>query len=251
MVDVSELVDGVTFKIGELAKMLKVEPYVLRYWETEFPELQPDKTRSGQRVYNHKDVVLLLKIKSLLYDDLYTIAGARRQLELQAQGHTPPLHPDTQASLATLHAQLDALSQELQSLTQREQELLNHIQSLTSSNFTLTAQLHDAHQQLDRLSAELSSERARSAQLLDRADQEVAQESRHAADLIALRLENTRLEELLRSQNTRELALKHQQQHTDQKLQLAQDSLEQLRSRRALLQDHMRQHVHHLVALAS
>jgi len=76
--------DKLFYKIGEVSKIVDVEPYVLRYWETEFPFLKPRKNKSGQRVYVKKDVELLLTIKDLLYRERYTIEGVRKQL-----GYTP------------------------------------------------------------------------------------------------------------------------------------------------------------------
>jgi len=76
----NNLPDKIYFKIGEVSEIVGVEPYVLRYWETEFPALKPNKSRSQQRMYRKRDVELLLKIKKLLYDEMYTIAGAKRQL---------------------------------------------------------------------------------------------------------------------------------------------------------------------------
>jgi len=74
------------FKIGEVAKLLDLEPYVLRYWESEFEMLDPDKTDSGQRSYRREDIELICQIRGLLYDEMFTIAGARRQLELEVEG---------------------------------------------------------------------------------------------------------------------------------------------------------------------
>ncbi|RME23448.1 MAG: MerR family transcriptional regulator [Deltaproteobacteria bacterium] len=74
------LPDKIYFKIGEVAEIVGVEPYVLRYWESEFPALRPVKSKSQQRMYRKKDVELLLRIKKLLYEDKYTIAGAKKQL---------------------------------------------------------------------------------------------------------------------------------------------------------------------------
>ncbi len=68
------------YKIGEVCEIVGVEPYVLRYWETEFSALSPPKNRSGQRTYRPKDIEILLRIKKLLYEDGFTIAGARKQL---------------------------------------------------------------------------------------------------------------------------------------------------------------------------
>jgi len=74
--------DKLFYKIGEVSRILGVEPYVLRYWETEFHFLKPRKNKSGQRVYIKKDVELLLTIKKLLYQERYTIEGVRKRLGL-------------------------------------------------------------------------------------------------------------------------------------------------------------------------
>ena len=71
------------YKIGEACKALGIQPYVLRYWETEFPALTPSKSRSGQRVYSEKELEIIRRIKELLYDEGYTIAGAKKKLEVE------------------------------------------------------------------------------------------------------------------------------------------------------------------------
>jgi DNA-binding transcriptional MerR regulator len=71
------------YKIGEACKALGIQPYVLRYWETEFPALSPSKSRSGQRVYSEKELEIIRRIKELLYDEGYTIAGAKKKLETE------------------------------------------------------------------------------------------------------------------------------------------------------------------------
>ncbi len=71
------------YKIGEACKALGIQPYVLRYWETEFPALAPSKSRSGQRVYSQKELEIIRRIKELLYDEGYTIAGAKKKLETE------------------------------------------------------------------------------------------------------------------------------------------------------------------------
>jgi len=68
------------FRIGEVASIVGVEPHVLRYWESEFRTIRPQKSRSGQRVYSRRDVDRLLRVKELLYDEGFTIAGARKKL---------------------------------------------------------------------------------------------------------------------------------------------------------------------------
>ncbi|MBI5694235.1 MAG: MerR family transcriptional regulator [Nitrospirae bacterium] len=68
------------YKIGEVSRLAGVEPYILRYWETEFPRLSPRKNKGGQRVYRQRDLDLVLTIKRMLHEEGYTIAGARKKL---------------------------------------------------------------------------------------------------------------------------------------------------------------------------
>ena len=77
--------DKLYFKIGEVAKIIGVKPYVLRYWETEFAELKPGKSRSRHRQYRRKDVETLVQIKDLLHGRRFTIEGARKQLKVEAR----------------------------------------------------------------------------------------------------------------------------------------------------------------------
>lgn len=74
------------YRIGEVSRLAALKPFVLRYWESEFPMLQPVKSRSGHRLYRQEDVDLVLKIKRLLYDEGFTIAGARRHLRDSQNG---------------------------------------------------------------------------------------------------------------------------------------------------------------------
>ncbi len=69
------------FKIGEVCELTETQPYVLRFWESEFPQLEPRKNRSGQRIYSSEDIEVVQSIKRLLYDEGYTIAGARKRLD--------------------------------------------------------------------------------------------------------------------------------------------------------------------------
>ncbi|MCP4655988.1 MAG: MerR family transcriptional regulator [bacterium] len=71
------------YKIGEACKILDIQPYVLRYWETEFPFLNPNKSKSGQRVYSERELDVIRRIKELLYEEGYTIAGAKKKLEAE------------------------------------------------------------------------------------------------------------------------------------------------------------------------
>jgi DNA-binding transcriptional MerR regulator len=71
------------YRIGEVSRLTELKPFVLRYWETEFPMLEPVKSPSGHRMYRQEDVDMVLRIKRLLYDEGFTIAGARRHLREQ------------------------------------------------------------------------------------------------------------------------------------------------------------------------
>ena len=102
----TEIPNKLYFKIGEVSSLLTVEPYVLRFWETEFPKLAPKKTDKGQRMYRRKDVELLLQIKHLLYEKKFTIEGARQFL--QGVGKAPAKPPVTQTQGA-LFGNNDAL----------------------------------------------------------------------------------------------------------------------------------------------
>jgi DNA-binding transcriptional MerR regulator len=81
------------YKIGEVCKMADVQPYVLRYWETEFPSLAPNKSGGGQRLYTRHEIDVILRIKQLLYSEGFTIAGAKKKLEGELEGGAPPPTP--------------------------------------------------------------------------------------------------------------------------------------------------------------
>jgi len=104
--------DKLYFKIGEVAKLVGVKPYVLRYWETEFSILRPGKTRSKHRLYRRKDVDTLLEIRRLLYGERYTIEGAKRRLRDTGRLATEPadnptLSPELRAELLGLYRLLE------------------------------------------------------------------------------------------------------------------------------------------------
>ena len=94
-----ELPNKLYFRIGEVAKIVGVKPYVLRYWETEFPILKPGKTPSRHRLYRRRDVELLLEIKHLLYEEGFTIAGAKKQLK-DSENPSVPAPPNSPVSLS-------------------------------------------------------------------------------------------------------------------------------------------------------
>ena len=80
-----EIPDKLYFRIGEVARLAAIKPYVLRFWETEFPALDPKKSGTGHRLYRRKEVQLVLEIKRLLYEKRYTIEGARKFLDTRSK----------------------------------------------------------------------------------------------------------------------------------------------------------------------
>ena len=93
--------DKLYFRIGEVARLLDLPPYVLRFWETEFPQLKPNKGGTGQRLYRRRDVEAVAEIRHLLYDEGYTIPGARQLLKERLHAPPPELPlviPDNEAN---------------------------------------------------------------------------------------------------------------------------------------------------------
>jgi DNA-binding transcriptional MerR regulator len=84
-----EIPDKLYFRIGEVARLAGIKPYVLRFWETEFPALDPKKSGTGHRLYRRKEVQLVLEIKRLLYEKRYTIEGARKFLDGRSKNGEP------------------------------------------------------------------------------------------------------------------------------------------------------------------
>jgi DNA-binding transcriptional MerR regulator len=110
-VDVAvEVPDRLYFRIGEVSEITGVPPYVLRYWESEFPALQPKKSGGGQRLYRKRDVVMVLEIKKLLYQDRYTVAGARRRL---AEREERARRMEARAAVQRVRAGLEAILKQL------------------------------------------------------------------------------------------------------------------------------------------
>lgn len=88
------------FRIGEVSDLVGVKPYVLRYWESEFPDIKPSKSKSGQRLYKRRDVELLLRIKELLYEERFTINGARKRLKDFSRGEAREIPPIAEVQAA-------------------------------------------------------------------------------------------------------------------------------------------------------
>ena len=101
-----EIPDKLYFRIGEVSQLAGIKPYVLRFWESEFPGLGPKKSGTGHRLYRRKDVEMVFQIKRLLYDERYTIEGARKALD-------HPSAPVEQAELFGSPPLLDQIRKEL------------------------------------------------------------------------------------------------------------------------------------------
>jgi len=112
----AELPDKQYFKIGEVSRITGVKPHVLRYWESEFSSIRPQKSRTNQRLYRRRDVELLLQIKELLYQQGYTIAGAVRRLRELARAKQMP---STAADIEVMKDVRDQLA-ELLELVERD-----------------------------------------------------------------------------------------------------------------------------------
>jgi len=105
--------DKLYFRIGEVSELTHTKAFVLRYWETEFPSLRPTKAKSGHRLYRRKDVELIFRIRSLLYEKGFTIEGARRYLA--SDGKNPAEQTHLFQSPPNM-AELKAIRQELQTI---------------------------------------------------------------------------------------------------------------------------------------
>jgi len=119
--------DKLFYKIGEVSKIVGVEPYVLRYWETEFNFLKPRKNKSGQRVYIKKDVELLLAIKRLLYQERYTIEGVRKRLGFSSGNSDPKPEQDVQQDVQKRDSRRPVRT--IEHVKKRLRDILSQLQS--------------------------------------------------------------------------------------------------------------------------
>jgi DNA-binding transcriptional MerR regulator len=110
----TDIPDKLYFRIGDVAKLAGIKPYVLRFWETEFPALGPRKSGTGHRLYRRKDVEMVLEIKRLLYEQRFTIEGARKFLDARpktdgasASSKPPKRRPAKPAAIAPPKGQVD------------------------------------------------------------------------------------------------------------------------------------------------
>ena len=117
--DLRELPVKLYYRIGEVSEIVGVEPHVLRYWETEFRSIRPQKSRKGQRIYSRRDVDKLLKVKDLLYSHGFTIAGARKRLReggAEPQQTAPVAAPERPRAGAQLRVALGEIRRDIVAL---------------------------------------------------------------------------------------------------------------------------------------
>lgn len=114
-----QLPDKLFFRIGEVAEIVGVKPHVLRYWESEFNCLRPMKTRGSHRQYRRRDVELAMRIKQLLHDEGYTIAGARKKMRELGEDRSGAPPPEKASREVQLRASLLGLREELVTLLER------------------------------------------------------------------------------------------------------------------------------------
>ena len=120
----TQIPDKLYFRIGDVAELAGVKPYVLRYWETEFPVIAPEKSNTGQRVYRRADVETVLVIKHLLYNERYSIEGARKRLkELRKEGEFKTFKHDVLQTKAEAAENEATHTGRLKRITELAQEL--------------------------------------------------------------------------------------------------------------------------------
>jgi DNA-binding transcriptional MerR regulator len=112
------------FKIGEVCEITDTQPYVLRYWESEFPALAPAKNSSGQRIYRRRDIETVLRIKQLLYEEGFTIAGAKKRLETEMAGRGTTPQSQAAAVVGSEESADDPTRKALQEVRETLREIL-------------------------------------------------------------------------------------------------------------------------------
>jgi DNA-binding transcriptional MerR regulator len=159
MSTLSRIPEKLFFKIGEVCELIKVQPHVLRYWETEFPMLAPQKNRAGQRVYRRKDVEMVMRIRDLLYEEKFTIAGAKKKLADEMRGSTRarstgketlPAEPEATSPATAESASAASLDEEVMALRQTEAPEPQTVAPSTANGKELPPQVRRAFRVIKR-----------------------------------------------------------------------------------------------------
>ena len=122
----SKIPNKLFFRIGEVCELTDTQPYVLRYWESEFPSLAPAKNNSGQRIYRRRDIETIFRIKTLLYEEGFTIAGAKKKLELEMKDDESGKLPDETLTPGSIS---DPTREKIQEIKSELSDLLDFLDS--------------------------------------------------------------------------------------------------------------------------
>ena len=163
--------EKIYFKIGEVCELVGVQAHVLRYWETEFPMLSPQKNRSGQRSYRRRDVEIALRIRQLLYEEMFTIAGAKKKLQAEMRETTKlkVVHPEPRVEEDDSRSGMPGLFDEDLVLDESDPETTNNNQPLTDERRdalkSLAAQLLELREMLKANHTRESEDRLRNGKV--------------------------------------------------------------------------------------
>jgi DNA-binding transcriptional MerR regulator len=147
-----EIPDKLYFRIGEVSRLCDIPAYVLRFWESEFPQLKPHKGGTGQRLYRRRDVETVLHIKSLLYDEGYTISGARQVIKSEQRQKAPQLSLGIEMGASGQTQSLRKLKKEMRDLLAHlsrppARSSVQNIRSARSTRSTESSKLFEPDEQ--------------------------------------------------------------------------------------------------------
>lgn len=120
----SKIPNKLFFRIGEVCELTDTQPYVLRYWESEFPSLAPAKNNSGQRIYRRRDIETIFRIKTLLYEEGFTIAGAKKKLEIEMKDNESGKLPTPTSTPGSIS---DPMREKIQEIKSELTDLLDYL----------------------------------------------------------------------------------------------------------------------------
>jgi DNA-binding transcriptional MerR regulator len=179
--ELQEIPDKPFFGTSEVCRLTDTQPYVLRFWESEFPQLAPDRARGGHSMYRRRDIDIVLRIKKLLYEDEFTIEGARKQLEQELAGGDVEAEPETPEPAAP-GTPLFRSSEIGETVSrQRYEDAVEEIELLRLRLRETEARERRAEVRAERADAAQAADRRRIESALARVDRLIAQLSRPPA----------------------------------------------------------------------